>query len=266
MLMDMLLCLCGRKFNASALDRCPACKMPASQVRLITPEQREARKLAERKARQEVEEMARLTAEERERLLQERRDAYIEDAIERMEATLAEGRIPALHTTVLMRSQYGLDGQTGGSPPDVTAWTALGMDGWEVVASFPHTTGIALRNEIGSDVIYGGGIGGMVDGVYLILRFPVTAEVLEQSRSKVEDILGQLYEREGEDADEIVVPYVPRGKGPAQSRASAGGTVAAAATGGFIGYGFTVSRPMESGEDGGGAGGDEGGDFGGFDF
>jgi len=260
--MEMLLCLCGREFNAKALAQCPACRMPTSEVRRVTPEQREERRRELRKARQQAEEMARLSSEERQRLLQERRDAYIQGAIARMEASIEEGRTPALHTTVLMRAQYGLDGQMGGAPPDVTPWSALGWDGWEIVASFPHTTGVALRNEIGPNVVYGGGIGGLVDGVYLILRFPVTAEALKRMRPMIEAMLGQLYEREGEGEEEIVVPYVPKAQGTPPPVAAPGGKAAAAAGGAFIGYGITVTRPMES-DDG---GGDSGGDFGGFDF
>ena len=212
--MEMVQCLCGREFNATALERCPACRMSTREVRKVTPEQRQERRRQDQQARQQADELARLTAEERQQELRRRRDTYIERAIERMEASISEGRVPALHTTILMGAQYSLDDQIGGSLPDVTSWTTLGWDGWEVVATYPHTMGLSLRNASDINVVYGGGVGGLVDGVHVILRFPVTSEVLSQRRHVVEEMLGQLYDQGSQVNSEIVVPNVPLGRAP----------------------------------------------------
>lgn len=264
----MLTCLCGRQFNGEALARCPACKTPTSDVRSITPEQREERRRKKQQAVRDEEELRRLSAEEREQMLLARKVSYITAAIDRMEVSLAEGRAPALHTTVLMNSDYSLNGQIGGASPDATAWSMFGWDGWEIVTSFPHTTGISLQNRVGSNVSYGGGVGGLIDGVYLVLRFPITAHLLHQRRPLVEHMLAEIYERELAGGMDAVTPTIPQG----QESSPAGSQTAAAATAGgaVLGYGMIYTQSMQSDDDGSGDdiadGGDGGGFLGDFDF
>jgi hypothetical protein len=260
--MMMLTCLCGRRFNGDALTRCPACKMTTAQVRLITPEQREEHKRLERERIAEERRRASQTAQEIEDERQRLKTEFVSEAMSRMERSITEGRTPALHTVHVMAAQYSIDGQLGGTPVNVMPWEAMGWDGWEVVAAFPRTTGSALNNLVGNRAVYGGGIGGLVDGVHLVLRLPITARLLEQRREFVEQILSTIYEGGTGEHGSFVRPVLP--VGVLSNEPTVTGMSAAASGGAFIGFGITQTFSSESEEQDSGAEG--GGDSGSFDF
>jgi hypothetical protein len=69
---------------------------------------------------------------------------------------------------------------------------SLGIDGWDVVAVIPKTTGVALTNRSAGSSIgesWGAGLGGNVAGVYLVLK----KEVGIQSRNPHTDEEMQQY-------------------------------------------------------------------------
>jgi hypothetical protein len=171
--------------------------MPVDRIRLITPEERRA---ANEEHRREMEErdQARLAAEAgRKREAERLRQEYVDEAIARMHQAVAEGRTPSLMVVELLPSHYTVDGQEGGAPPDARSLFEYGLDGWDVVATFPHTTGKALTNTSSGATSYGGGLGGLVDGVYVVLRLPVTAALLDARPGVVADAIMRVYESRG---------------------------------------------------------------------
>jgi predicted nucleic acid-binding Zn-ribbon protein len=67
----------------------------------------------------------------------------------------------------------------------IRKWTVFG---WKVVATIPKTVGVALRNTqsgtFGSH--YGGGIGGNVEGVYVLLQLEITTETIDRQIKAIE--------------------------------------------------------------------------------
>lgn len=194
---ELLQCLCGRTVNAAALSACPRCGMTTERIRSVTPEERAAQQAAFLKEAEDLE-RARKAAEvarqeEADRLQQE----YVDEALQRMRQAVAEGRTPSLMVVEYIRSHYTVDTQEGGAVPDARSLFEYGLDGWEVVSTFPHTTGKVLTNSSAGSTSYGGGLGGLVDGVYVLLRLPVTAALLETRPHVVADAIVRVYESRG---------------------------------------------------------------------
>jgi hypothetical protein len=152
-----------------------------------------------------AEEGAQRAAElEKERILAARRalsdqsTAFVEGAISRMERALGLGRLPYLHSVVFIGSDFSVGDSTAGLPPRVASLLPMGWEGWEVVSTIPRTTGVPLTNRQGNEVSYGGGLGGMVDGVYVLIRLPITREYLEQGREELADYLEEAFFHERE--------------------------------------------------------------------
>lgn len=57
---------------------------------------------------------------------------------------------------------------------DISDLQASGLDGWDVVAVIPKTFGERLTNLSTSGNTWGGGLGGIVLGAYLILKKTVS--------------------------------------------------------------------------------------------
>ena len=154
-------------------------------------------------------------------------------------------------------------GQPGGIPPNVTLLAEAGWDGWEIVGILPRTTGLALSNNVGQQTIYGGGVGGLTDGAYLLMRLPVTITLLEDRPEYVEAILSSMHDLVGSTAR---TPATPRIQAGDMGRSAAGSGVPAAAAAGaggvFIAYGVTRTDYEGEGSE---VGETDGGDFD-FDF
>jgi len=75
----------------------------------------------------------------------------------------------------------------------ITHLQAMGLSGWEIVGVVPRTSARTLQNkDLGSGLFtYAGGIGGTVDGVYILLKkeIPADWEKNEQSRREVGQLL-----------------------------------------------------------------------------
>ena len=153
-------------------------------------------------AREEEAERARLeaeanryTEEERRQQREALRHEFVSAALDRIELSLQEGRIPALHDVVFMNTDYTLGEDSGGVSPEPHQWASMAWDGWEVVATVPHTAGLPLFNRVAGQDAYAGGIGGIVDGVYLLMRFPISQQLLETRRDYLETWLSNHFER-----------------------------------------------------------------------
>jgi len=257
--MNIVTCLCGREFNASKLRACPACSMPTAQVLQITPDQRRRLNDERQRKREEEERRARLTEEERRQADERSRSEYADAAMARIELTLSEGRTPAVYRSVLMATDYSFMSQVGGTRPDVLPLAELGWDGWEIVGIVPRTTGIALTNLAGGQSFYGGGVGGLTDGAYLLMRLPVTEALFASRREYLIMLLRSMHDGRDSVSSSPAIPLVPPGDMGAGPGSAARGAPAAAAAGGmFIAYGVTHTVYEDSGSDGGEF---EGGDF-----
>jgi len=170
---------CGSRFNSDLVGACVICTSRAA---------------AAEEARIEAE-ANRYTEEELQQQREEERQQFVSTALGRIVRALDEDRVPALHTTVFMNMDYVLGTDVGGLGPQPDQWASMAWDGWEVVTSFPHTAGLPLVNQVGSQGAYAGGIGGIVDGVYLLLRFPITRGLMDTRADYLETLLTNQFER-----------------------------------------------------------------------
>lgn len=270
--MDMLKCLCGREFNASKLVKCPACDKPAAEVRTITPQMREDAKRRRQEERAAELARSRMTREqlleqqeEERRQYVERRDAFITAGMERIDQALSEGREPGVHTLVHMNVGYSIADAGDLVIPDLSQWISLGWDGWQIVATIPHTTGIPLFNRIGNQQTYAGGLGGMVDGVYLLLRYPITPAVVDARPEFVKELLGKSFDDQVRSsglasARPVVEEQIVRDQ---ETSGSPAGLAAAAAV---AGLGIKTAWLMNASDEGVDGGEELDVDLGGFDF
>ena len=253
----MLSCVCGRAFNGAKLRACPACSRTAQQIRNLTPSQRAELEAQRISALAAEEARARATDTELQEAFNRERDAYVDDAMKRIEQSVREGRFPSLFMVSVVDSQYTLFGQVGGSAFSSRPLNTLGWDGWEIVGVLPRTTGVPLTNAIGSSSAYGGGIGGIVDGAHLLLKFPVTQELIGQRRAFLERLLSSLFEQERH--ARLLQPSRVQAPMGTVDRTQAGGAVPATVAGGaFVAFGVTqaLEEVDSQGES----------DGGGFDF
>lgn len=243
--MHIIECLCGRPVNVAVLDVCPRCGRTAAQVRAITPQDRAAvAEVARAKAAKEAE-LAGLDEAERVAHAQRKRQEFVRGAMERMRRAIDEGRQPALQSVEFISSDYQVGDKIGGSAPRMEPLVEYGLDGWEIVAAVPRTMGMPLMNGRAAEAQYGGGIGGLVDGAYVLLRLPVTKQLLDSRPDFVRQALERIHDAHQD------VPVAPESVGLPVGRA-AGSHLAAAAGGGIVSgaiFGYGVSVPLDDGDD-----------------
>lgn len=241
---------CGEKAG-SFKEECKNCeaKRRRESAELYEAQQREY--LAKQK--QEQEQAA--------RAVEERTAAFINDAIESFKNTLSQGRVPYLYSMLGVSVPYRLLEQDGGSLPDLHDLSTLGRDGWEIVATLPQTAGIGLSNvyKQSGGQTWAGGIGGIVTGVFLVMRLPITSQTLLEHANMIRATLRKQYEdaRSKPTGTEIVVPGVGSQEGASGMSPLAGIAMGA--------VGMTLLADSFGGFDS-GEGGDDGGGFDGGDF
>lgn len=218
---EIIPCLCGRPVNVAALTRCPACGLDCNTIRAATDGDYEAAAEARYASASERNELARQRAERVQAAEQLEREAaelqrrlFVDQALARMTTSLHEGRTPYLHAIETIASEYSVDGRLGGHPADVQLIAEYGWDGWEIVATIPRTVGMSLRNAKTGKVSYGGGIGGLVAGAVVLLRLPVTTQLLEQRPEVAVRVLEQLYDRRDQAGTQQRVVVLPTGALP----------------------------------------------------
>lgn len=246
---------CGGKAGAFK-DECKDCESRRA-VREREERDEQARLQAEKAARAREQAAAELEA---------RTQAFIEESLDSFRRSLAQGRTPYLYSMVSVSVPYSLLEQEGGSIPDLHDISALGRDGWEIVATLPQTAGIGLTNvyQRGGGKTWAGGIGGIVTGVFLIVRLPVTAATLNDEEGMLRAALRAGYEdKRSFSSPQVLIPGVAAGT--ERSGISPAASVALGAAGMVL----MMDAAAELGiVDGGGFGaGDDGGfdDGGGFE-
>lgn len=247
---------CGQKAGIGKVV-CSSCD---AEHKAFEAEQRAQRaREAEQRERDRLEEQA--------RDLEERTRSFVAECVQQMEQAHQLGLTPSLIQYRTMSTSYSIQGQPGGEAPKLSALLAELSLGWEIIATLPHTEGVALTNRTGNgNTIYAGGIGGIVTAVYVVLRLAVTPMLLEHGRPYVEAVLRAQYQ-------DGVSTIPPGGLLSIDSGAKAGGMsgigqLAVGAAAGMV-IGSTISDiagMADGGVDAGFDGGDGGGDFGGFDF
>ena len=175
---------CGEKAGALKSE-CDTCKA-----------QREAQERAQRAAEQaerdererqqlEADRLARQQAAE---ARQRRLDDFIAAQFASLEAVLDEGLTPYVYQSIHIDAHSNFNGDVIGGAPNLSELTALGLIGWEVIGTVPTTYGEALKNtSTGSTygTTWGAGVGGLVIGAYVLLRLPVTRQVLSTRRDQL---------------------------------------------------------------------------------
>jgi hypothetical protein len=147
----------------------------------------ERAKRAEEDARRSVEEREREAKKEEVRLahlgyFMTRRFAEVEEI-------LALGVVPYIYEVIAIDATSNMNGNTVGAIPDLTELTTFGWQGWELVGVVPSTYGEGLQNVsygASSGNTWGAGIGGLVIGAYLLLRMPVTRQMLDTKRDWIQ--------------------------------------------------------------------------------
>lgn len=122
---------------------------------------------------------------------EERRREHAAAQWELIETTLKLGRPAYLYQAIYIPVDSTVNEEPVGVF-DITDLQGLGYEGWEIVATIPKTLGLGLANSsFGSTMgtTWGGGMGGNVVGVYVLMKFPVTASSVDALRSEVDDFL-----------------------------------------------------------------------------
>lgn len=249
---------CGGKAGAFK-DECKECESARLAKERADKQERErlqAEKLAAEKAQAARE-------------LEARTLAFVEKSMESFRRTIAQGRTPYLYSMVGVTVPYTLLEQEGGSMPDLHDVAALGRDGWEIVATLPQTAGIGLTNvyQKGGGKTWAGGIGGIVTGVFLLIRLPITSQTLEHEELMIRAALTTGYEdKRSSVSPEVVIPGVAAGT--ERSGISPLASMALGAAGMAIVADAAVDMGIVEGAGFDGGDGGDGGDFdgGGFDF
>ena len=166
-------------------------------------------KVAEQRSKEQAAEKARLAQEaedrrkaEAERKRQEeiarqnRYEAFIAERLSQLQSLLEQGVTPYLYSMLFINAQSTMNGQTIGSVPDLTQIQQYGWLGWEAVGTVPSTYGEALKNVsygASSGETWGAGIGGLVVGSYVLMRFAITQKVLEVQRDYIVNLLKEEF-------------------------------------------------------------------------
>jgi len=246
---------CGEKAGLGK-DQCTTCKDRAdAAARRAAAEAAEAQRIKEE---QEAAEAA--------RQLEARTVAYVDETLAHMRRALAEGLRPSLFTVETLTTTYAFNGAMQGAAPDLTRIAVYAANGWEVVSTIPQTEGTGLTNRMGNgNTVWAAGIGGMVTGVYVLLRLTVTSAYLDSHEEYVRSAI-RTYYVDGVSpmllSTAFAAPVLEQGRNGMSPLASVGLGIA----GGML-LADSIGTMMGDSGDGGFDGGDSGGgDFGGFEF
>lgn len=245
---------CGQKAGMGK-DLCTSCKgKQEAERQRVAEEQAQARRLREQ------EEAAQAARE-----LEERTSAYVDESLTQIRTALERGLRPSLLTVETLTTTYALNGAMSGAPPDMTRLAVYAANGWETLATIPQTEGTGLTNRTGNGgTIWAGGVGGLVTGVYVILRLPLTRELLEANEQYVREAVRAQYV-DGVSAGLLTAGFAPP---TLQEGRNAGSTLVNVGLG--VAGGLLVADAVGDMMGGGDVGDFDGGggdmDFGGFDF
>lgn len=179
---------CGQKAGFGR-KLCDSCEAKAAEQRSKEREAERARLNAEQQARREAEEERR---RQEEVARQQRFEKFKEDRIAELHALVKQGVTPYLYSMIFINAQSTMNGETVGQLPDLTEMQQYGWLGWEAVGTVPSTYGEALKNVsygASSGTTWGAGIGGIVVGAYVLMRFAITQGVLEERQSYIVSLI-----------------------------------------------------------------------------
>lgn len=246
---------CGEKAGAFK-EECKACESARLERERVQREE-QAKLQAERDAQARAQAAQELAA---------RTTSFVDASMASFRRCIDQGRTPYLYSMVSVSVPYSLLEQEGGAIPDLHDIAALGRDGWEIVATLPQTAGIGLTNvyQKGGGKTWAGGIGGIVTGVFLLVRLPITSATIEHESEMLRAALRAGYEdNRSFVSSEVVIPGVSSG-----TERSGISPLASMALG-AAGMALMMDAASDLGivGDGGGFGDDPGGgDFDGGDF
>jgi len=176
---------CGEKAGALKSE-CDSCKSNRA-------EQEYRAQLAAQEAENERQ------RQERERLqaaLDARYQKYLEDCFNAFSTTLELGLTPYVYRFVVVNSESYLHGDNVGDNLELNEVQFYAQRGWEIATMHPITSGHGLQNTSTGSVsgtTWGGGIGGLVVGAYVVMRLPLNEKVMTQRRNEVIDALDNYF-------------------------------------------------------------------------
>jgi len=232
-------------------DQCSACRIQEQQESQKRAAELEAERL---RAEQEA---AQKAADE----LNQRTLDHVNQTIEQMRVRLAQGMTPSLISVEMLSTTYALNGEIGGAPPDPSRLAVYLANGWRITGTIPQTEGSGLSNRHGNGgSSWGGGVGGLVTGIYVLLTLPITLTYLEAHEKYVRDCIQAQY-LDGVSDSVLSAGFSPTNGASSAPNSSTLMNVGLGVAGGLL-IADSVSGAMDMGDidDGGG------GDFGGFDF
>lgn len=250
---------CGAKARLGYVH-CDSCKAKLDAARQRRHEE-SARKQLERQQDMLVRQQEIENQEAKERDLQAA--DFVNQSMTHIRNALSAGLQPSLLRVEVLSTTCSLNGSMSGSPPDVRQIAAYAAHGWEVLTTIPQTEGVGLTNRTGNgNTVWGAGVGGLVTGVYLIMKLPITAAYLQKNEDYVRSAVRSYYV-EGVSSQVSGASFAPpsfdQGQNVMSNLANAGLGVAA---------GLLVTDAVAGLVDSIGDGGFDagGGDFGAFEF
>ena len=180
---------CGTKAGLGK-KLCEPCSEEAAKLARQQEREREARVAEQQRLKREAAEESKRQAEI---ARQQRLDAYIAGRMQELHDLVDQGVEPCLYDVIVISTQSTRNRQKIGNPPDLDEIRRYGYAGWEAVGIIPSTYGEGLLNESFNGVAesWGGGIGGLVVGAYILLRFTITKGVLEKRKTYLGELLAR---------------------------------------------------------------------------
>ncbi len=122
------------------------------------------------------------------------RHRFIETGLSEIRNTLNDGREPYLYRFFFLDSAFIVDGEVVGFGPDSLTIATWGWQGWEAVGTLSRTQGLALRNTQGFATSYGGGMGGLIDGVHVLFRRRISPSEFEHGDGRIRNLLAEIFD------------------------------------------------------------------------
>lgn len=181
---------CGAKAGFGK-KLCEPCTAKAAEQKRKEQAAKSARFEEERRQKEAAAAEARRQAEI---ARQQRYDAYISKRFQELHDLVDQGAEPCLYDIIVISTQSSMNKNRIGQAPNLDEIRQYGLAGWEAIATIPSTYGEALTNtSYGSQsgTTWGAGVGGLVIGAYILMRFTITKGILESRRTYIESLMAK---------------------------------------------------------------------------
>ena len=181
---------CGEKAGFGK-KLCESCTAKANEQKRKEAAAASARKAEEDRVRREAEEERKRQAE---LARQQRYQAYVKGRLDEMHSLVDQGVNPFLYDVIVISAQSRFNEKNIGAAPNLDELRSYGWAGWDIVGIIPSTYGEALTNTsygASSGTTWGAGVGGLVIGAYVLLKFEITRGVLEQRRDYIVSLVAK---------------------------------------------------------------------------